>query len=82
MVTTSMNHFNRMLLLKLLLPPLHSAAFCCPCSTWWQRCRMFLEHLAADEAYADRAAHLANKWCAIVQLFGYNAAAVLIFALS
>jgi hypothetical protein len=55
---------------------------CNLCSTWWQRGRIFLEQIAADEAFADQAAHRTNKWCAIVQLVGYNAAAVLIFALN
>ncbi|WIA37302.1 hypothetical protein OEZ86_014240 [Tetradesmus obliquus] len=51
-------------------------------STWWQRGRIFLEHVAADEAFADRAGHLTNKWAAIAQLVGYNLGAVLIFGVN
>lgn len=43
---------------------------------------MFLESFGSDDAFADRVAHLANKWCAIVQLLMYNAAAIMVFVIN
>lgn len=41
-----------------------------------------METVVADDAFADRVGHLANKWCAISQLAMYNIAAVLIFTIN
>jgi hypothetical protein len=43
---------------------------------------VFLSSVANDDDFADRVAHLANKWCAITQLVMYNVAAILIFAVN
>jgi hypothetical protein len=47
-----------------------------------QRGRLFLESIYSDDAFADRAAHKLNKWCAIIQWVAYNLAAILIFAIN
>lgn len=49
---------------------------------WRQKWEVFMEMIASDDAFADRVAHLCNKWCAITQLVMYNIAAVLIFSLN
>jgi len=54
---------------------------------WWQRnqarlkhhWRVFRQQVNEDPAYADTVAHRWNKWLAITQFLGYNAAVVIIF---
>uniref|UniRef100_A0A383VCS9 Neurotransmitter-gated ion-channel ligand-binding domain-containing protein n=1 Tax=Tetradesmus obliquus TaxID=3088 RepID=A0A383VCS9_TETOB len=53
-----------------------------PPTSWLRKWHVFLSSVANDDAFADRVAHLANKWCAISQLLMYNVAAILIFAIN
>eukprot|EP00775_Hariotina_reticulata_P002927 gene2927-3213_t len=41
-----------------------------------------MESVHKDDAFADRLAHQANKWCAIIQMLLYNLAAILIFTVN
>jgi hypothetical protein len=50
--------------------------------SWLHKWQVFLSSVANDDDFADRVAHLANKWCAISQLVMYNVAAILIFAVN
>jgi hypothetical protein len=59
----------------------HLCVVCCTCS-WSRKWHVFLSSVATDNDFADRVAHLANKWCAISQLVIYNMAAILIFSVN
>jgi hypothetical protein len=47
-----------------------------------QALHLFLDSIASDDAFADRVAHVCNKWCAISQLLMYNVAVILIFVVN
>ncbi|KAF8059117.1 hypothetical protein HT031_005289 [Scenedesmus sp. PABB004] len=53
-----------------------------PRSRLLRQLHIYLDSVWSDDAFADRAAHLANKWCGIVQFVAYNVAATLIFVVN
>jgi hypothetical protein len=66
----------------MVLSHLLCCTHCKPVCSWLRKWQVFLSSVANDDAFADRVAHLANKWCAISQLLVYNVAAILIFSIN